>query len=394
MSRGVRAYFGFQFYFSLLLWVPIFYEYQRHFGLSDGQIFGIQSFYYLAFMFCEIPTGWLADAIGYRKCLRIGAWILVGANLLPVYAPTCAGFLWHWLLIAISRSLISGAASAWLYEHLRASGDADEFKAAEGRSRALGLVGKVVGWAGIGYLMEWHVTLPYWLTAATAAASVWYAYRLPAVATESGARPRLDLRVVPSLLRATPLLVLVMAQGIAIFVLARICQVNLFQPILAAKGLGVGAFGVVMAVTTLFEAFGSAYPGLLRRVWTDLQAVFVLTAVMAVSASGMAWCGAGGTVGWLSVFALAAGFSYPIQRQLINDVIPDPRYRATLMSVESLVDRGACALVAPAIGGFVARGEIGTFLHLSAGASLLLVCVLVVLMRGRSRNTEALHDAA
>lgn len=384
---GVRAYFGFQFCFSLLLWAPIFYEYQRRMGLSDAQIFGVQSIYYLAFCLCELPTGWLADKIGYLYCMRLGGVVLVVANLLPVFTPTYHGFLWHWLLIALSRSLISGAASAYLYEFLRMHGEPRGFKLAEGRSRALGLVGKVVGWAGIGYLMEWHITMPYWLTAVSALGSVWYAMRLPTIHVDTHAgrrRNTIQLGAVFGIVRATPTLLLVMLQGVAIFVLARICQVNLFQPILADKGFGLGACGVVMAVTTLFEALGNAYPDWVRRLWTDLNAVFALTVVMAVSTSAMAWCAAWGTVTWLSVFSLAVGLSYPIQRQLINDVIPEPRYRATLMSLESVIDRACCAAVAPALGGFVARGAVGTFLHLAAAASLLLVVVLTVAM-GRVR---------
>ena len=44
-----------------MLWLPIFYAYQRQLGLSDAQIFGIQSLYYVAFCLMEIPTGMAAS---------------------------------------------------------------------------------------------------------------------------------------------------------------------------------------------------------------------------------------------------------------------------------------------------------------------------------------------
>lgn len=382
---GVRAYFGFQFFFSLLLWAPIFYEYQRRTGLSDAQIFAIQSLYYLVFCLLEIPTGALADALGYRRCIRWGARILVVANLLPIFAANFAGFAVHWVLIALSRSLISGAASAYLYEYLRFHGEPEGFKLAEGRSRALGLSGKVVGWAAIGYLMEWHFTLPYWLTVLSAGCSVWYASRLPALDIEQHARrPGLDFRAAFGLLRRSRALLLAVISGLALFVLARLCQVNLYQPILNEKGLGLGAAGVIMAVTTLFEAAGSACPNLLRRICNDFQAVLLLTVAMAVSTSGMAWSGASGTIAWLCVFALAVGLSYPIQRQLLNDLIPDSRYRATVMSLESLIDRAAVAALAPALAGFVAGGTLDLFLHGAALLSLLLTAALALAGRGTS----------
>lgn len=408
-ARGVRAYFWFQFFFSMLLWAPIFYEFHVRMGLSDKEIFGIQSIYYIAFCAFELPTGYLADTVGYTRCLRWGAAVLVGANLLPVFVPTYGGFLGHWLGVALARSLVSGAASAWLYEYLRHFGKPHDFKEIEGRSRALGLVGKVVGWAGVGYLMEWHLTLPYILTAVMAAISWTYAFRLPVMGTahhrkdesraeDESARandgPKSDQAAPPyaavaSLLLSNPFLVLVILQGIASFVLERIVQVNLYQPLLTVRGLDAGAAGLVMAVSTLFEAGGSAWPQVLRRHMSDLTAVFLLTAALAGSAVGIAASGAWGAVIWLCVFALVTGLVIPIQRQVLNDAIPDARFRASVMSAESLIDRAACAAVAPLLGTVVAQGTTAHFLYIAAGVTLASVVVLVVAARRLGRPAEA-----
>ena len=39
--RVIWLYCGFQFFFSLLFWVPVFYAYQKRIGLTDPQIFSI-----------------------------------------------------------------------------------------------------------------------------------------------------------------------------------------------------------------------------------------------------------------------------------------------------------------------------------------------------------------
>ena len=178
-KKIIRLYYGFQFFFGMLLWLPIFYDYQKRVGLNDAQIFGIQSIYYMAFCLMEIPTGFLADFWGHRLCMKAGAAVLTAANLLPVFLPTYGGFLAHFLLVAAARSLISGASSAYLYDYLKAHGETDLYKRAEGNARSYGLVGKVALWAGIGALMQWHLTLPYWLTAACSAISLIYALVLP-----------------------------------------------------------------------------------------------------------------------------------------------------------------------------------------------------------------------
>jgi hypothetical protein len=349
----------------------------------------------------EIPTGFLADFWGHRICMRAGAAVLTAANLLPVLAPTYDGFLAHFLLIALARSLISGASSAYLYDFLKAQGQVSLYKEAEGKARAYGLVGKVVLWAGIGSAMQWRLELPYWLTALFSAVSIGYAFALPAVAVQTdgaskGARTQVwkQLGPVLSILGRSPALVLIMLQGIALFVLGRIVGVNLFQPVLAAKHFGLGAYGMVMSAMTVFEALGSAYPRALKRWWSDLNAVFVLTVVLGISVGAMAWGGAGfagqaSVVFWLCLFSLAFGLAFPIQRQLLNDAIPDSRYRATLLSIESLMDRAVCAWVAAILADMMGAGKMNSFLLASAGMSLGGAAILFRVMRSRASSAPA-----
>ena len=74
----------------------------------------------------------MADRIGARNCLRAGAVVMTAANLAPVLAPSYTGFLVHFLAIAAGRSLTSGAASAYLYDGLRAEGADEHYLKAEG----------------------------------------------------------------------------------------------------------------------------------------------------------------------------------------------------------------------------------------------------------------------
>lgn len=386
----VWLYYGFQFFFSLLLWLPIFYEYQHRIGLSDAEIFAIQSFYYTAFCFMEIPTGLVADLWGCRRCLRLGAATLVIANLLPITSPNYYGFLVHFFLIALSRSFISGASSAYLYEYLQSESQTSEYKQIEGNARAYGLIGKVVCWSAVGALMEWHLTLPYWLTTVSAALSLGFAWKLPdiqnPIAQPKKSGSSLGLKPLRSLffdLVHSPFLILVMLQGVAIFVLSRICQVNLFQPILGAKSFSVTSYGAIMSLMTIFEAIGSARPAWVRRFFSDLNAVFVLTLIIAGTLAVMASMGQVFTVVALCLFSLATGFAFPIQRQLLNDAIVNSANRATLLSVESIIDRAACAVVAPVVGLYLGRGQISNFLIFSGIVTLGVVALLYIVLKFR-----------
>ncbi|MDF3300264.1 MFS transporter [Streptomyces tropicalis] len=396
--RIIRLNNGFQLLFNLLWWMPVFYAYQRDAGLSDGEIFGIQSIYYVAFCLFEIPTGLVADRIGARNCLRAGAVVMTAANLAPVFAPSYTGFLLHFLAIAAGRSLTSGAASAYLYDGLRAEGADDHYLRAEGTARALGLAAKVVCWPLVGPLMLLARPAPYVLSAAAAAGSLGCALALPRLApraaaaagVRTGRRPRgaflRDTGAALRSLRASPWPALLMVQGVAVFTLSRICQVNLFQPVLLDHGIGEGASGSVLAAMTVAEAVASARPQWLGRRLPPVAWVSLLSMALAAALAGTTVGGPWGAVALLCVFAAITGLVYPVQRKLINDAIPADAPRATLLSVESIVDRGVCALAAVAAGAYLAAGRLDALLWQSAAVTCVLMPVLHVLLH-RTRRT-------
>ncbi|QZY19779.1 MFS transporter [Streptomyces decoyicus] len=397
--RIIRLNNGFQLLFNLLWWMPVFYAYQREAGLSDGQIFGIQSIYYVAFCLFEIPTGMVADRIGARNCLRAGAVVMTAANLAPVLAPSYTGFLVHFLAIAAGRSLTSGAASAYLYDGLAAEGAGEHYLKAEGQARALGLAAKVLCWPLVGPLMAVAHPTPYVLSAASAAGSLVCAMVLPRHtapghdrrerAAKSSRGGLTFLRDATTALRcvwATPWLALLMVQGVAVFTLSRICQVNLFQPVLLDHGIPEGSHGGVLAAMTVAEAVASARPQWLGSRLSPVAWVSLLSLAMAAALAGSTLGGPWTVVALLCVFAAVTGFAYPLQRKLVNDAIPAGAPRATLLSVESIVDRAVCALAAVAAGAYLSAGRLDTLLWHSAVVTGVVMLVLqLILRRARGR---------
>ncbi|MFI9024202.1 MFS transporter [Streptomyces sp. NPDC053560] len=386
--RIIRLNYGFQLLFNLLWWMPVFYAYQRDAGLSDGQIFGIQSIYYVAFCLFEIPTGLIADRIGTRNCLRAGAVVMTAANLAPVFSASYTGFLVHFLAIAAGRSLTSGAASAYLYDGLRAERCEEHYLRAEGTARALGLAAKVVCWPLVGPLMALAHPAPYLLSAVGAAGSLACVVALPRPAGAGGATvgaaEQADggrsggafLRDAGATLRcvaSSPWLALVMVQGVAVFTLSRICQVNLFQPILLDHGIAEASHGGVMAAMTVSEAVASARPQWLSRRLPPVAWVSVLSLALAGTLAAMTLGGPWAVVALLCLFAAATGFAYPVQRKLVNDAVPAHAPRATLLSVESIVDRAVCALAAVAVGAYLSAGRLDALLWHSALATAVLL---------------------
>ncbi len=394
--RLLRLYTGFQFFFGLLLWLPIFFAYQEHMGLTGAEIFQIQSLYQIIFCFLEIPTGWFADRRGYLSSIRIGALTLIVANLMPIFAVSYSAFLIHFSLIALSRSFISGASSAYLYEALKERGETYRYKEIEGAARTYGLFGKVLGWAGVGYLMEWHITLPYWTTALASLIALGLALVLPQLANSAlradvaHNEPRLtflnSLRVLFNELRKQRALCFVMLQGIAIFVLSRILQVTLFQPILTSKSLSLGSHGLIMSAMTIFEALGSWKPHWTRRWLTDWHAITWMTVGIAGTMIILPWANAAVTIAALCASSLLVGSSFPIQKQIMNDTIQGSHRRATVLSIESILDRGVSALATFLLASYMVTGQMNDFLIHSAIVTFIAISAIALLGRDAARQ--------
>jgi MFS family permease len=378
-KKIIYLYTAFQFFYSLLIWVPVFYEYQKQSGLNDLEIFRIQTLYYIVFCFLEIPTGYLADRIGYKKCLILGSLTLICANFFPIYSQNYAGFLWHFLLLALSRSFISGASSAYLYEFLQESNSQHEYAQIEGKARALSLIGKVFCWAIVGLLMKWHFTLPYWITVFNAALSLFFALSLPQISSQK-LIPKNSLKKTFQTLkdiRHDFYLIFLIFQGIGIFTLTRLCQVNLYQPILDSKNFSLFSFGWIMSLMTLSEALGSYYPQHVQRFFSDRRIVSITTLLLGTTLFLIPFSEKSGTIFLLLLFSLAAGVSYPIQKQLIQDALQGKnQFRATLLSFESIIDRGACAWMAALVGDYLEQKRLNLLL-MKAGLLSILVIILL-----------------
>ncbi|WP_165956417.1 MFS transporter [Kribbella antibiotica] len=389
-QRVIRRYNAFQLFAGLLWWLPVFYVFQRSAGLSDTEIFSIQSIFYLAFCLFDIPTGMIADRFDYRRCLQVGSVILVVANLIPVWEPTFAGFLMQFLLIALAHSLFSGAGSAYLYEYLQRTGNETSYQGAEGSARAWTLIGRIVCLPAAGFLTAWWGPSAYVLSAVTCGIAAIIALGFPALpATDSDpSKPEPVFPALAAALRSlakSKRLILLMAQGIAVFTLVRIGQANLFQPILESKHLPLHWFGVLMAATTVFEVAGAARSAVLAR-FGQIRVVLVLTVLMAIALASVIPLGLVGTMACLAVFSLASGLAFPVQRKLVNQAITEPARRATLLSIESLADRAVCALVVFIMGGFLARGQMPAFLvALAAAVTVAMVALAVLVTRSRDR---------
>jgi hypothetical protein len=228
--------------------------------------------------------------------------------------------------------------------------------------------------------MTLGLMLPYWISAANALLAAGLAVSLPRTkaeisqAIDKGRTATLvgGLSSAASIVVKTPYLFLLILQGVGMFILVRVLQVNLYQPIMSDKAFATASFGVIMSVMTIFEAFGSKIAHRVRTLSNDLTTVTMATIIIAATLVAVSLGNQNVVIAGFCIFSLAAGVAFPVQKQLLNDAIKQPGQRATILSMESLIDRALCAIVVLPLGGLIAEGKLREVLLVCGGASVVI----------------------
>lgn len=158
----VYAFFKNFAFFSAVL-VPFFTDW-GHISLFQVQL--LQSWFSIWVFILEVPTGAIADKIGRKHSLVMGAVMIAIATIVYGSIPSFSIFLLAEFLFAIGYALNSGADQALLYDTLKSQGREEESKKILGRADALMLAGMMIA-APIGSIVADRLGLnaPQLLTA-------------------------------------------------------------------------------------------------------------------------------------------------------------------------------------------------------------------------------------
>jgi MFS family permease len=217
---------------------------------SLADIFLLQAVFGLAVVLLQFPSGYVADRVGYRRSLLVGAALSSAGWLIYTGATSFAGVMVAEVLLGGGSAFISGADRALLWVSLEADGRQSQYTRWDGRVRAAAQVGEAGSAAIGGWLYSLAPRLPFWLR-----------FRLPArggimgalreVPRRDGPRalplaPRARLHIVRFTLwhhrRLQAAMTLSVALGLSTFVV-----IWLIQPAAQARGVPPAWFGPLWA---------------------------------------------------------------------------------------------------------------------------------------------------
>ena len=355
MARSLRVFYLFRLLATSYPFVPVAVAFATQRGLGLVEIMTLKSIYALVVLLSEVPTGALADRLGRKRSMMLGALAMIAACLLWAYARSFGAFAGAEVLAGLSMTLCSGADTAYLFDLLDGRGKLAEYPGREGTATAWHLAGSTVAFAAGGLLGELDLVLPYLVGAGVAAAAFVCATLLdeppshPRPAQSLGAEVRAAFRVA-----GRPALRWTIAYSAVVFALLRSTE-YVAQPYLKEQGFSVGETGLVFAAFFLIAAAVAHGAMRLRGAAGEPGLLFGTLLLLAATFVGLG--AATGTASLIILFSQAAanGLYSPLVKPLLNREIDDSGRRATVLSVESMVRRAAFLMFSPVVGWAMAR---------------------------------------
>src|SRR5512133_611906 len=170
IRRNSPRLLAFRFLSDFIVVMPAIVPVYRAAGLSATEIMLVQAVFSAAGLAFEVPSGYLADVAGRRRALLLGMAAQAAAFVAYGVARGFWAFAAAEVALAFGYSLLSGTASALLFDSLRGAGEEERYHRMEGRAEALTRLGTAIAAVLGGFLAAASLRLPFAVNAATALA--------------------------------------------------------------------------------------------------------------------------------------------------------------------------------------------------------------------------------
>ena len=375
LKRNVARTLWVGFFQVFLVIMPVAVPFFQSKGLSMQEVFSLQALFGFVVLVTEVPSGYLADYLGRRNVLVVGAIVAaIGQSCLLI----AEGF---WTLaifevcLGISHSLISGADLALLYDTELALGkDDNEQRQVIGklygaRTFAESLAGVactvIFLFAGYNELVYVQVVIG-WIPVLLVTRLV----EPPGQRLEGGGHVANMVAILRYLAEHSPVLRLVVL-ALSIWSLTTFYAVWLIQKVWESQQIDIAHFGWLWGALTLLAALAGRWAHRVEDFAGARATLIFIGLAPMVGYIGMhAWGVVGGLVA-SSTFFIARGVGMVVLRDALNRRVPSA-YRATANSLASFGFRGAFVVTGPFVGYVFDLWGMATTLWLMAGVTLVI----------------------
>lgn len=395
IETNLRKYLLISVFSSMLFFVPITVIFLQDIGLSMAEILVLESIFGVTLIILEIPTGAFADRHGRKTSVALSFLMIAAANLIFSMGQNFYHFLAAQLLWGIGISLESGAGSALLYDTLVQLKREKSYNRVLGRNLAVGEVTLAISTLSAGFIAAISFRLVFIMTAATAFIAFLVCTSLVEPRRERHPSYIKNFTGALGYVRKHKILLWLMVY----FSVTVACGVILYwleQPWMREAGFSIEQFGVIIAFATIVSALGARLADPVERRIGLKPAIYLLFLLPFISIVAMAYSLAQ-IVALTFIFSgLGTGLSYALIDSSIN------RYarsidRATILSINSLMQRLVFIVMAPFLGVIADAYDIQTALFASAILMLVAAHVIIavyLIARRRSKRPKGTYRAS
>lgn len=159
-AKNIRNYYIYSIFHELLILGPIIVLFLIAKGLSFTEIMILQSVAAISVVIFEVPTGALADKLGRKFSILLGAALWAVSLSIYMLGKHFIVFMLAEIVFSLGATLKSGADGALIYDTLKVLGKTENYQRIEGFARALALYAQAVGSVVAGFAYEVHIFLP------------------------------------------------------------------------------------------------------------------------------------------------------------------------------------------------------------------------------------------
>lgn len=335
IKRNIYLLWGIALLQGMVFYAPVATLYRQAAGLGIFHITLIESISLALMLLLEIPWGWLADRIGYRRTMLICCFLYFVSKIVFWQAEGFSGFLLERILLSVVCAGLSGVDAGMLYLSCEEKDSHRVFSIYEnlGQLGILAAAGIHAAWIGANYRFAAFLTIVSY--GAAALLSLGLREVSPGPETDERNTPGNMLSVLRNQLCNPGVLLLLLAVGL-LNECHQTITVFLSQLQYIRSGMSHGAISVAYILVNLLALTGGFSAALCRKLGArTMGAGLFLLASLSCLLLGLYQLP---VVSVVAVMLLRLSFSLmqPLQMDLQNKQITG-RNRATALSVNALV---------------------------------------------------------
>ena len=361
--KNVYIMYAIMFLQGFVFYGPVATLFRQARGISMSEILFIEAISWIGMILLEVPWGWIADRIGYKKVLIIVNGLFFISKIVFHFANSFSLFLVERLMLSVIISGLSGCDQALIYQSIERK-DAQHVFA---KYSFFGTLGFVLASVLSSIMVQESLALTSWSTIFPYLLAFIITFFLVDVPRDEQDKVNVTASVKEAFSKKHMIYFVI---AIAMFVeVGQVITVFLNQLKYIEIGLLPASFGIIVLMIQVIRLFAPKTVRIThslgsKKTLIGIGSIITLSSLMLALTNNEF-----SAIAFVGIIAFVGAVLVPIEQKIKNEAISD-KNRATCLSIYSMLG-GLFAAV-----GNVAIGKITDSISLEAG---LIACAMMAL---------------